>query len=319
MAIINPSYQYQIPQANDYWNTLPEVKAWKAAHPNGIQTDADRESLGQIQQQYQDIIPQGAVVRDNGDLGPPVPVSEGKGILEGLLAPAGVLTAGAVIPALAGGGAGSAGYGGSLATDGLSTAADTATTSPAAAGSIIGGSGSPLSKIGKVAGAVQPILGTMAKAGVDANNNNNRNNLTAAQISNGEANTQLAQDQFALNAPKTRLNETAKASLLSHLTPSTVNWGGPGSGLKGQVPTFSGGANEGMSLLSGDISPLAQATIAQNLKDELAGKDSTNPYLAQTDNYLGKVNSSNPLDSGVGAASTLSSFINAYLNPQGKK
>lgn len=205
----------------------------------------------------------------------------------------GALTAGvasAAIPALMGGGAAAGGAveaGAvlpSTATVGATGALAPGLTGSMAAGDAAGmfggaagaaGAGSSiLGTVDKYAGKVAPILGNMAKAGAEANANRDR-------ILPSMESAQLARDKFALEAPGTRMGQSLKASILKNVQPSHVDWGGPGSGLRGQVPTFTGGFTGALANLDPETRQLADTVLHKDLQDQLAGGDDSTRWLDQ--------------------------------------
>lgn len=168
-------------------------------------------------------------------------------------------------------GAGAGAAGAEAAVDGSYIGADVAGTEAQALG-MGGGPLSILKTVGKYAQKAAPILGNMAKSGAEANQNRDRNAILAEGV-------KLARDKFALDAPTTRMHQTTKASMLNHAAPLTMQWGGPGSGLRGELPTYSGGATEALSHLSEDTGPLNNEVMRQNLQDQLSGRDHNMDYM----------------------------------------
>lgn len=112
-------------------------------------------------------------------------------------------------------------------------------------------------KILKGAADVAPILGGAAK--------------NASQSQTTQNNEQLQRDRLAmerfrlgLDAPGQRLNQSVAASKTANASPVTAQWGGPGSGLRGQTTKFTGGyANP--NLISPETRAQAQDLMHQNL------------------------------------------------------
>lgn len=88
--------------------------------------------------------------------------------------------------------------------------------------------------VGPAIGGIADVLGGAAKSG--AQSNQSRDALKVAL-----SNQQLSRDKFAVDAPSARMKNSLQAALAKHATPSTVQWNGPGSGLRGEVPVYSGG------------------------------------------------------------------------------
>lgn len=105
------------------------------------------------------------------------------------------------------------------------------------------------------------VLGGASKSGAAQNASNDQLRLSAE-------NSKLARDKFAAAAPATRMNTSIRAALGKNIAPSTVNWGGPGSGLKGEVPQFSGGVNGALQGVQGNQN--TQDLLSQILQDELS-------------------------------------------------
>jgi hypothetical protein len=157
--------------------------------------------------------------------------------------------------------------------------------------------GSILDKVKASAGKLSPILGNMAKAGADANAQRDR--LLPSMES-----AKLARDKFALDAPGTRLSQSVKSSILKSASPTQINWAGPGSGLKGQIPSFTGGFSGALSNMDPQAKALADEILHKNLTDQLAGKDSQTTFLDQFGHE-------SPMDKIIGGASTASSVWDA--------
>lgn len=216
----------------------------------------------------------------------------------------------AVLPGILGAGAGGGGAASGLeaaqaleagATEGITPALAGSLGADSMAGTGIGAS-SILGKVGGIAsqmtGKVAPILGNMAKSGADAN-------ARRDQILPQMESAQLARDKFALDAPGTRLKQSVQGSILKSASPTKVNWGGPGSGLRGEVPTFTGGFSGALANIDPQTRALAEQVMHQDLQDQLAGKDDQTKYLDQFGH-------TSPMDKIVGGASTVASLYSAY-------
>lgn len=141
----------------------------------------------------------------------------------------------------------------------------------------------------KGAGPLADILGS-ASANAQRNNQiTDSQNLTRDQV-------QQKANEDATNLPASRLRDSLKASLLNNFTPTTVQWGGPGSGLSGQIPTFSGGMKAGLQNLDPGTKQLSQQVIQDELMNQLRGgasggnQDDTVPPIGQSstgDDILG--------------------------------
>lgn len=115
-------------------------------------------------------------------------------------------------------------------------------------------------------GALADTLGGAAKAGQAQNNTSDLLKLALAREG-------LSRDKFALDAPGTRLSTGSSAAIKAALAkagPSHTNWGGPGSGLRGEIPTTSGGIHDAISSLKSN--PNYMSLLDTVGKDELAGE-----------------------------------------------
>lgn len=81
-----------------------------------------------------------------------------------------------------------------------------------------------------------------------------------------ENNTALDYARFNQNAPRVRARTALDAALAQNYTPRTFHWNGPGSGLRGEVPTYSGGFSDAMMKAKQD--PM----MAALLNDVVAGR-----------------------------------------------
>lgn len=216
-------------------------------------------------------------------------VALGLGGVAGGFALAGAAGAGGGTPILASSVAPAAESGGYIG-------ADVAGTAAAAEGgsSILGTAGSLLSKANKIA----PILGGMATSGSKANQ-------LRDSLAPGQEGAKLARDKYALEAPSTRLSQSVRSGILNTVQPTSVKWNGPGSGLRGEVPTFEGGYSGALQNIDPQTKALAQEVMRKTLQDQLAGKDDETPFLDQ----VGKTST---LDKVVGGASTAANLYAGY-------
>lgn len=128
----------------------------------------------------------------------------------------------------------------------------------------VGGAVGALSKTGKIlrgAANLAPVLGGAAKSA---------NSSQTVQNSEQLQRDKLAMEKFklGLEAPGTRLNQSIAASKTKNFTPVTSHWGGPGSGMRGDHTTFSGGyANPDM--ISPETKAQADDILHQNLTSQL--------------------------------------------------
>lgn len=146
------------------------------------------------------------------------------------------------------------------------------------------------------------MLGNAAKSAQESNANRDR--LIPSMSA-----TKLARDKFALEAPTARLNQSMKAALMANMAPSHTTWAGPGSGLRGEVPTMTGGMDSAIPMARDAVKPLTDEVLRRNLQDQMAGKDSQDPYMAQ----FGK---SSVGDKMLGWASSGLGILNAFQKPK---
>lgn len=199
--------------------------------------------------------------------------------------------------AAAGGGAASSAALEGSAVQGITPELAGSLGADSAAGTGIAGAGSAGSILGRAAPYINkaaPILGGMAKAGADANAARDR-------ILPSMESAQIARDKFALDAPTTRLTQSVRSSAIKNAAPVAVNWAGPGSGLKGQVPNFSGGYQNALANLDPETKQLAEATLHKDLQDQLAGKDDQSRWLDQ----FGKTSVQDKIVGGAATAAQL--------------
>lgn len=153
---------------------------------------------------------------------------------------------------------------------GLGTILTAGAASPALAATLgIGGGTSAL--LGAGAEALSPIL---AKAAA------NQSQSKITQNTQNATRDRMALDRFKENEalPGQRLNTGVRASRVASATPVSVDWKGPGSGLRGEVTHFTGGfANP--NLVSGDTKQQAQDVAHQMLLKEMQGPTGEAPAL----------------------------------------
>lgn len=108
---------------------------------------------------------------------------------------------------------------------------------------------------------LSPILGNAAGAQQDQLNFDNQQQLSRDQLLQRAYETSLTE-------PGTRLKTSTNASMVANRTPVSHQWGGPGSGLRGETVKFSGGyANP--NLISPDTKTLADDIVHQQLIEGL--------------------------------------------------
>lgn len=116
--------------------------------------------------------------------------------------------------------------------------------------------------------ALAAVLSRAAASAQSSNQVRDSQNLSAYGM---HENAKAAQDRFALAAPGSRLSTSMRASLAGNFSPTKFNWNGPGSGLRGEIPTFSGGVREGMTNLDPQTKELAQQVIHDQLLAQMRG------------------------------------------------
>lgn len=156
-------------------------------------------------------------------------------------------------------------------------------------------------------GDVADVLGGASKAGAQNNLAQDRNTLDRENI-------RLGRDKFATQAPGVRMGDSIRAALAKHATPSSVSWGGPGSGLKGQVPQFSGGIK---SIYSGLQEPQTQDLMSKTLQDELMAQQQGGISGGNTDRNMPPINQSSTLDKVLGGGSLAASILAAIMKNRG--
>lgn len=114
----------------------------------------------------------------------------------------------------------------------------------------------------------------------------------AAQQANDQSNTQRA--NILLKAPSQRMANAARANLLKS-GPTTVDWGGPGSGSRGQTVKFGDGIHTPMP----DMGTIPDDIVHQELSKAMNGED------------LPKAGHSSALDNILGYGATAANILGA--------
>lgn len=174
-----------------------------------------------------------------------------------------------IAPALAGmgGGAGAALPSTTIGTGAVTTTAGAglgagvgagATTGALATGASVG------SRILQGAQNVAPILSNAA---------GQQSNARQQEIQNEQTDRQLAiQEQAAgQTADRERLRSSVRSSNILNATPSAVSWGGPGSGLRGELPKITGGFTGAMANLDPRVKEMADTQLKNNVVAQLSG------------------------------------------------
>lgn len=296
-----PTTQPQLGYGKQTEASIDQVNQWMRSQPwwaaikgnSGDINDAQKRAILQKAQQSGVVVDEGDMEIDKaGNFNP-------KGHkLRNTLIVAGI--AGATIATM--GAAGVFGGAGGATSAAASAAAPAAATTAAGTTAAAAGTGGILSQIGTVGSALSPVLGGMAARGAQNNALTDQNNMEAWR--QGEA-ANLNRDKFAIAAPQARLGASTKASILSNYTPTKVNWGGPGSGLKGEIPTYSGGMSGAMGNLDPRTKDLASLLMNDMLDQQKTQRGSTlsapQPLPSQ----------SSGLDRAVGTGATITSILGA--------
>lgn len=104
----------------------------------------------------------------------------------------------------------------------------------------------------------------------------------------------LAAKKFSTQAPGERFTNAQRAALAKVATPASVKWGGPGSGLRGEVPEFSGGIK---SIYAANQDPTMKALSDRVLQDSLESQLRGGPTGGNEDLGMGSAS-----DVGEGSA-----------------
>lgn len=147
--------------------------------------------------------------------------------------------------------------------EGLSASAPTIAGVTGGSGAAVAGgaaaSASPsiLSRAAGIGGKVAPVLGQAAKGMADSQQANNQQSLANAN--------------YNLNAPAKRLSTGIQASIAKNAKPVQAQWGGPGSGLRGESVHFNNAP--GPDLIDDSARKLAQGTLEDQLAAQMTGSE----------------------------------------------
>lgn len=171
----------------------------------------------------------------------------------------------------------------------------------------VGTGGASLAAPGVGAGSMvsdlSDVLGGASKAGAQNNIQQDRNTLDRESI-------RLGRDRFATAAPEQRMSNSIRAALAKRAAPASVSWGGPGSGLKGELPQFSGGIK---SIYSGLQEPDTQGLMDTVLHDQLMAQQQGGISGGGKDTAMPEINKSSTMDKIIGGGSLASSILAAIL------
>ena len=108
-------------------------------------------------------------------------------------------------------------------------------------GSILGGIGKGILGLVPGGGTITSIMDMAAPILGGAAKNQAQSGMNNAQLQLGR--DRLLQDKFKTDQslPGQRLANSVAASKVANYNPVKFNWNGPGSGLRGEIPSFSGG------------------------------------------------------------------------------
>lgn len=169
---------------------------------------------------------------------------------------------------------------------GITGAASGAIPTAATTGSSILGTVGTGAKLAGAAKDLAPILGNAAGA--------------QQQQANAQNLADVARFNVGLSAPARRLATSTQASMIANRQPVKSNWGGPGSGLRGETSHFTGGyANP--DLISPDTKSLAQQVMKQQLIDQMTNGGLPPPMAKES-----------KASKALGAAATGASLLGAY-------
>lgn len=160
--------------------------------------------------------------------------------------------------------------------------------------------------IGPGMDALTSVLGGAAKGDMTEQASNDNSILKRAQVMQD-------QQKFALAAPLTRMKTGLMGGLANNFTPGSVSWDGPGSGLKGKIPTYSGGI--GGSMQAALTNPELRTLMNQSMHDSLvaqmrggadpngSGQPGTDFTLPEDVMNVGKTSAGSKILGGAGLAS----------------
>lgn len=199
----------------------------------------------------------------------------------------------------AGGGAGAAGGAGSeAAVDGTISATTGGGVGAGGGGTVaaVGGAGATsagfLNKLrgaGDVAANLSPVLSNAAQSSAENQ-----------QLNNSQA---LANSYYRTQAPRARLATAARSSVMSNAQPVHANWGGPGSGLRGETVHYDNAL--GPQYLNADARHVADTELSNTMQQSLRaqnGEDLPDPGATST------------MDKILGGASMATSLLGAFRN-----
>lgn len=170
------------------------------------------------------------------------------------------------------------------------------------------GIGSILTKIGKhlpfgigdAVSGIADVVGGAAKSAGQANDNRDYARIAAERA-------KLDRDKFATTAPNARMQTMLRAALGKNAQPAQVHWGGKGSGLRGEVPTYTGGvksiygALKDPTMAGGLDTIMRDSLMAQQRGGLSGGSQDTNMGVADP-SQMGKTSIMDKILGGTGLA-----------------
>lgn len=174
--------------------------------------------------------------------------------------------------------------------------------------------GAPFTGGGSLA-LLGPALGKIAEARGKTQAANEQLGTTSATDQNA---AQLDRDKFAATAPNTRLQSAIRASLASNFQPSQTKWAGPGSGVRGEIPTTTGGFAGGMANLDPRAKDLASTVMNDQLMAQQKGGMSGGGADSRIVPYpkIGQSSTGSKILGAAGTGMSLLSLISQFLKPQ---
>lgn len=162
------------------------------------------------------------------------------------------------------------------------------------------------------------LFGGAAKS--DLTNSNNKDAIKLALARLG-----LDAKKFATEAPGERLSTGQRGALANAATPAEVHWGGPGSGLRGEVPTWTGGIK---SIYRANQDPEMRQLSQQVLHDSLVaqmtgGADPRGEGTPGTDTslmgaeHVGEGSTAGDVLGGLGMGTGIMSILGKFLKKPG--
>lgn len=159
--------------------------------------------------------------------------------------------------------------------------------------------------------ALGPVAG--GAAGANQKQNNFEDVTRQAGWNNLETN-RLARDKFAAVAPEQRLRTSNLANMTKNFTPTSIAWGGKGSGKRGEMPVYSGGASH----VGKDprVQATADSVLGQELESQLAGAKGADAKMSPQP-AIGETSALDKLLGGLGLGGSALAALKAGGSPSG--